>query len=204
MKYELNSLIKFDQISNTQTIGKEYQLAQRISFKELESPIGRLLLAHSGAGLCTIRFPAGDIDQARGKLKKSLERRFGPVEPVEDDNGLLEEAISFLRAYFASPSACGPFSGVLDPGGTAFQQLVWNELKRIRPGAVLSYGEVARRIGRPQAARAVGAACGANPLPIIIPCHRVVGSGGRLGGFGGGLDLKKRLLRAEGWTSAVE
>jgi len=76
--------------------------------------------------------------------------------------------------------------------------MVWNELKRIRPGQVLSYGDIARRIGRLQAFRAVGSACGANPLPIIVPCHRVVGSGGRLGGFGGGVELKKRLLKAEG------
>ena len=179
-------------------------MAQRIRFKELESPIGRLLLAHSGTGLCAIRLPAGDIDQARGKLKKILEKRFGPIELVEDDNSSLEKAIRFLKAYFVSPLASGPFSGALDPGGTDFQQLVWNELKRIGPGTVLSYGEVARRIGRPQAARAVGAACGANPLAIVIPCHRVVGSGGGLGGFGGGLKLKKRLLKAEGWTSTAE
>ena len=142
--------------------------------------------------------PSGDINQARGKLKKTLEKHFGPVELVEDTDGLLKEAVRFLKAYFASPEASGTFSGALDTGGTAFQQQVWNELKRIRAGTVLSYGEVARRIGRPQAARAVGAACGANPLAIIIPCHRVVGSGGGLGGFGGGLGLKKQLLKAEG------
>jgi O-6-methylguanine DNA methyltransferase len=173
-------------------------LAQRIRIKELESPIGSLLLAHSDAGLCAIRLPAGDIDQARGKLRKSLEKRFGPVELTRDEDGLLEKAIRFLKVYFNAPEASTSFSGALDPGGTAFQQLVWNELKRIRAGTVLSYGEVARRIGRPQAARAVGTACGANPLAIIIPCHRVVGSGGGLGGFGGGLGLKKRLLKAEG------
>jgi len=178
-------------------------LAQRIRFKELASPIGKLLLAHSGAGLCSIQLPAVDIDHSLGKLKQYLEKRFGPVELAEDDNSPLEEAIGYLKAYFASPSASGAFSGALDPGGTAFQQLVWNELKRIQPGAVLSYGEVARRIGRPQASRAVGAACGTNPLPIIIPCHRVVGSGGGLGGFGGGLALKKRLLEAEGWRAAT-
>lgn len=174
-------------------------MAFRIIFKELDSPIGRLLLAHSGAGLCAIQFPRGGSDQARRKLENSLEKRFGPIEPVEDENGPLEEAVSFLKAYFKAPESSGSFSGALDPGGTAFQQTVWNELKRIRPGRVLSYGEIARRIGRPQGSRAVGSACGANPLPIIVPCHRVVASGGSLGGFGGGVEVKNRLLKAEGW-----
>jgi O-6-methylguanine DNA methyltransferase len=179
---------------------KEYKLACRIIFKELDCPIGRLLLAHSGSGLCAIQLPVSGGDQARRKLENSLKKRFGSIELVEDDKGHLEEAVGFLKAYFEAPEASGLFSGALDPGGTAFQQMVWNELKLIRPGAVLSYGEIARRIGHPQALRAVGSACGANPLPIIVPCHRVVGSGGRLGGFGGGVELKKRLLVAEGWT----
>ncbi len=182
---------------------KEYKLACRIIFKELDCPIGRLLLAHSSAGLCAIQLPVSGSDQARRKLENSLRKRFGSIELVEDDKGYLEEAVGFLKAYFEVPEASDPFSGALDPGGTAFQQMVWNELKLIRPGAVLSYGEIARRIGHPQALRAVGSACGANPLPIIVPCHRVVGSGGRLGGFGGGVELKKRLLVAEGWTMSA-
>jgi len=175
-------------------------LACRIRFKELESPIGRVLLAHSGAGLCAVGLPSKDSAHTRRKLIDSLEKRFGPIELVEDESGLLEEAARFLKAYFASPPASGSFSGALDAGGTAFQQLVWNALKRIRAGEVVSYGEIARRIGRPKASRAVGAACGANPLAIIVPCHRVVGSGGGLGGFGGGVELKKQLLEAEGYT----
>ena len=182
---------------------KKYKLACRIIFKELDCPIGRLLLAHSGAGLCAIQLPVSGSDQARRKLENSLKKRFGSIELVEDVKGHMEEAVGFLKAYFEVPEASGFFSGALDPGGTAFQQMVWNELKLIRPGAVLSYGEIARRIGHPQALRAVGSACGANPLPIIVPCHRVVGSGGRLGGFGGGVELKKRLLVAEGWTMSA-
>lgn len=182
---------------------KKYKSTCRIIFKELDCPIGQVLLAHSGAGLCAIQLPVSGSDQARRKLENSLKKRFGSIELVADDKGPLEEAVRFLKAYFEAPEARGLFSGALDPGGTAFQQMVWNELKRIRPGQVLSYGEIARRIGRLQAFRAVGSACGANPLPIIVPCHRVVGSGGRLGGFGGGVELKKRLLKAEGWTPSV-
>ena len=89
------------------------------------------------------------------------------------------------------------FSFALNPPGTAFQQAVWRCLQEIHYGTTASYGEIARRAGRPGAARAVGAACGANPIALAIPCHRVVGAGGALTGFGGGLALKERLLRLE-------
>lgn len=83
-------------------------------------------------------------------------------------------------------------------GGTTFQQRVWQELRKIPPGRTRSYAEVAAAVGSPQAARAVGGACGANPIPLLVPCHRVLASGGRLGGFSGGLDWKRRLLALEG------
>jgi len=82
--------------------------------------------------------------------------------------------------------------------GTAFQQAVWRALKTIPCGQTRSYGWVARRIGRPKASRAVGAACGENPIPIVVPCHRVIAGDGSIGGFGGGLPMKRRLLQAEG------
>lgn len=85
----------------------------------------------------------------------------------------------------------------LDLPGTPFQRAVWQALKAIPAGEVRSYTEIARQIGRPKAVRAVGAACGHNPLPVIVPCHRVVTHDGRLGGFSGGLDWKRRLLNAE-------
>ena len=84
--------------------------------------------------------------------------------------------------------------------GTVFQQAVWKQMLRIPRGSVRSYAEIAARIKNPAAVRAVGTACGANPVPLIVPCHRIVGSGGRLGGFGGGLALKRQLLLAEGIT----
>ena len=89
------------------------------------------------------------------------------------------------------------FTFPIDPGGTAFDGLVWNALRRIPYGKTATYGQIARRIGKPSGARAVGAANGRNPIPIVVPCHRVVASGGKLGGYGGGLALKRRLLELE-------
>ena len=86
--------------------------------------------------------------------------------------------------------------------GTPFQQLVWQALREIPPGATRSYGAIARSIGRPRAVRAVGAACGANPVPLLVPCHRVLAANGKLGGFSGGPEWKPRLLRREGSWSA--
>ena len=84
--------------------------------------------------------------------------------------------------------------------GTEFQRRVWSQLKKLRPGSTLSYQELAHAVGAPKAARAVGAACGANPIPVLIPCHRVLTSTGALGGFSGGLEWKRRLLQIEGIT----
>lgn len=84
------------------------------------------------------------------------------------------------------------------PKGTAFQRAVWAELRRIRPGATRSYGDIAKALLKPRAARAVGAACGANPIPLLIPCHRVLAANRRIGGFSGGLDWKRKLLEREG------
>lgn len=90
------------------------------------------------------------------------------------------------------------WGGRLDPAGTAFEHRVWTALRKIPFGEVRTYGQIARAAGRPGAARAVGGACGANPIPVLIPCHRVVAAGGRLGGFSGGLSRKRRLLAIEG------
>jgi len=101
-----------------------------------------------------------------------------------------------LRAVLAgrNPEALPP----LDlSGGTAFQRQVWNQLRKLRSGETSSYGELARRIGKPGAARAVGGACGANPVPVLVPCHRVLASDGGLGGFSGGLKWKRLLLARE-------
>jgi methylated-DNA-[protein]-cysteine S-methyltransferase len=108
---------------------------------------------------------------------------------------VLMEAERQLRAYFAGELR--QFELPLEPEGTTFQRRVWSELLKIPYGETRSYTEIARGIGAPAAVRAVGAANGANPLPIVVPCHRVIGAGGKLVGYGGGLPLKRRLLTLE-------
>jgi methylated-DNA-[protein]-cysteine S-methyltransferase len=107
----------------------------------------------------------------------------------------LRETVRQLRAYFAGELET--FELDLAPEGTPFQQKVWSELLNIPFGETISYGELARRIGNPNASRAVGLANGSNPIPIIIPCHRVIGSNGKLTGYGGGLPIKEKLLALE-------
>ncbi len=148
----------------------------------LETPIGELLLAGNAAGLAMIGFPKGSM------------RR----EPEPDwifNEKPLAEACRQLREYFAGDRR--DFDLPLQLSGTEFQVSVLEALQDIPYGETTSYGEIARRIGRPRAVRAVGAANGRNPLPIVVPCHRVIGSDGDLTGFGGGLDTKEALLRLE-------
>lgn len=146
------------------------------------SPIGKLLLAGDEQGLQRLGFPQGK----------------GHVAPesdwVENDN-FFTEVKRQLNAYF--DGELKEFSLALAPRGTEFQLRVLDALQRIPFGETCSYGELARVIGKPNASRAVGAANGRNPLPIVIPCHRVIGSNGTLTGFGGGLDVKQFLLNLE-------
>jgi methylated-DNA-[protein]-cysteine S-methyltransferase len=132
---------------------------------------------------------------------------FTSTKPVDghrqDANPFLREAASQLRAYFAGNLR--RFQLPLDMSGTEFQKRVWRELAKIRYGETRSYAQIAAAIGTPKAVRAVGAANGANPVAIVVPCHRVIGSGGKLTGYGGGLPLKKRLLELEGaWSMALK
>ena len=146
----------------------------------IESPLGPLVLAADDSGLRRITF-------ARG------EQEF--VASRNEDAGLLQEPIRQLWAYFAGEIE--KFDLVLSPAGTPFQQGVWRRLCDIPYGRTISYGELARHIGNPKASRAVGLANGSNPIPIVIPCHRVVGSNGKLTGYGGGLPIKEKLLALE-------
>jgi O-6-methylguanine DNA methyltransferase len=111
-------------------------------------------------------------------------------------NPVLREAVRQLQAYFGG--SLRVFEMPLDPSGTEFQRKVWRHLETIPYGEICSYSQVAEAIGSPRAVRAVGAANGANPIPIVVPCHRVIGSSGKLVGYGGGLPLKQRLLSLEG------
>lgn len=147
-----------------------------------KTPIGDLLLAGDENALHLIGFPEGSM------------RREPEAEWIYSDKPFAE-ACKQLTAYFAGERQS--FDLNLKPGGTEFQLEVLEELQKIPYGTTASYGDIARRIGRPKAVRAVGAANGKNPLPIIIPCHRVIGSSGDLTGFGGGIPTKKALLRLE-------
>ena len=148
----------------------------------VDTPIGELLLAGTENALSLIGFPKG-----------SMRRDPGPdwifkEEPIEKVRQQLREYFEGKRREFDIP---------LSLAGTDFQLSVWHELREIPYGTTVSYGEVAKRIDNPKAVRAVGAANGRNPIPIIVPCHRVIGSHGDLTGFGGGLDTKEALLRLE-------
>ena len=149
-----------------------------------QSPIGELVLISDGEALTGLKLPA--VDASAGLPTGTGSRR---------DESAVREAIDQLEAYFAGDRV--GFDLRLRPSGTPFQRTVWESLLSIPYGETISYAEQARRIGRPGAARAVGAANGRNPIAIVIPCHRVIGAGGTLTGYGGGLPMKQWLLDHE-------
>ena len=151
----------------------------------LPSPIGELVITASDSGLTCVWFPGkGPVTAARPDDER------GPA------SALLARASEQLAQYFAGTRTT--FDLPLDAPGTAFQRRVWDVLRTISYGSTLSYSDLARRLGDVRLTRAVGAANGKNPIPIIVPCHRVVGANGALTGFGGGLDRKRWLLEHEG------
>jgi methylated-DNA-[protein]-cysteine S-methyltransferase len=153
------------------------------------SPVGQLFLAVSDRGLCAISLRSTEV----GFVRRLERRGFRPLRAQVQ----VEGPISQLREYFAGRRR--RFDVAVDLAGqTQFQRLVLETTAAVPLGQVVSYGEVARRIGRPRAARAVGGALSQNPVPIVVPCHRVLDSEGRLHGYGGGLDAKEKLLRLEG------
>lgn len=151
-------------------------------YNYLDSPVGRLLIAGDDEDLHCIGFPAG-----RGARRPEAEWR-------EDPAGFAEVRRQ-LEAYFAGEIT--DFELPLAPRTTPFQGRVLDELRKVPYGTTVSYGELARRVGNPKASRAVGLANGRNPIPIVIPCHRVIGANGNLTGYGGGLPLKRKLLALE-------
>jgi methylated-DNA-[protein]-cysteine S-methyltransferase len=155
-----------------------------IAYTTIDSPVGPLLLAASDAGLHAIEF-----SRSRHPVPRGGDWR-------EGDHLLLHEARRQLDEYFAGRRR--GFDLPLAPQGTGFQREVWRALATIPYGETVSYAQLAARVGRPKAMRAVGAANGRNPLPIVLPCHRVIGADGSLTGFGGGLDAKRFLLELEG------
>jgi methylated-DNA-[protein]-cysteine S-methyltransferase len=155
-----------------------------LAYKLIESPVGKLKLVASDKGLVAILW------------EKDSPRRVRLNEPVEDkDHPVLVETERQLNEYFAGKRKA--FSIALDMRGTQFQKNVWEALLAIPFGETRSYGELAKQLGNPRASRAVGAANGRNPVSIIVPCHRVIGSSGKLTGFAGGLGTKAHLLGLE-------
>lgn len=156
--------------------------ADSLSFTYYDSPIGPLLAAGDTHALHVLAFPKGS-------------RACKPEAGWQEDKTPFTRCFEQLDAYFAG--VLRHFDLPLAPAGTAFQQSVWTKLVEIPYAETISYGTLADRIGNKKASRAVGAANGANPIPIIIPCHRVIGSDRSLTGFGGGIDLKRWLLNHE-------
>jgi methylated-DNA-[protein]-cysteine S-methyltransferase len=152
-----------------------------MKYTYVASPLGPLLL-FGQKKLESIVFPKS-------------KNRIAPPAAWKEDAGFFKHVIAQLDRYFKG--ACFHFDVEMDLKGTAFQKAVWAELAKIPYGQTISYGELALRIGNPKASRAVGMANGKNPIPIIIPCHRVIGKNGSLTGFGGGLDVKQILLDLE-------
>jgi methylated-DNA-[protein]-cysteine S-methyltransferase len=160
----------------------EGEMAASIDYAWMESPVGKLMIAGDVSGVRQILFTEGRL-------------AVGPKPGWNENAEALGEVIRQLRAYFSG--SLREFRLPLAPEGTPFQQRVWQKLRNIPYGSTISYGELARRLGNPSAYRAVGMANGANPISIVLPCHRVIGSNGKLTGYGGGLKNKAWLLALE-------
>lgn len=156
-----------------------------------------LIIAATEKGLCRVLFPHKDYSDFQTWTAKQI-----PQATIEKNDKQLKKYKDQFLAYLAGERM--EFSLPLDIRGTTFQQEVWRALIQIPVGKTVAYGDVAEAIGRPKAVRAVGVAIGSNPLPIIVPCHRVIGKNKTLTGFGGGLDTKKKLLQLEGVDDYID
>ncbi|GAB2738978.1 methylated-DNA--[protein]-cysteine S-methyltransferase [Streptomyces bullii] len=177
-------------------MSSEEQYEQQVVWTVVGTGIGPLLLAATREGLVNVVFHA--TDAVRDKALDRLASRLGTAPVEAPDSPLLAEAIRQVRAYFAGERR--DFELPLDWSLiSGFNREVLRELASGVPyGQVVGYGDLAGRVGQPGAAQAVGMAMGSNPLPVVVPCHRVVESGGGIGGFGGGLETKRKLLALEG------
>ena len=158
----------------------------------LATPIGDMLLVSDREGNLRATFWTDDDEDMRRVLQRHYGTKDIELEPAHNPHGLTQA----LAAYFA-----GDLHAIdklpVQTAGTAFQREVWRALREIPCGTTISYGELARRIGRPDAVRAVGLANGSNPIGVVVPCHRVIGSNGSLTGYGGGIERKRWLLDHE-------
>jgi methylated-DNA-[protein]-cysteine S-methyltransferase len=161
----------------------------KLFIDRVEFELGQILLVTDGEALCAV-----DFSGYEHRMIKLLERRYESIQLMERVNpqGFSDRVTAYLRGNLNSLDDLP-----VRTGGTAFQQRVWLALRTVLPGTTATYGELARRIGKPTAARAVGMANSLNPIAIVLPCHRVVGANGNLTGYAGGLDRKSWLLRHE-------
>ena len=171
----------------------------RITYTSFDTTIGKIYIAAGNGKLLYTSLG----NTGKDEMEKTLRKKFPPCE-IQHTNeegvssahrDLLKETERQINRYLEGTGK--EFDIPYEVKGTEFQEAVWAGISGIPYGKVLTYGELANKIGRPKATRAVGSACGSNSLPLIIPCHRVVASGGGMGGFGGGIELKKKLLRLE-------
>lgn len=160
---------------------------------QVKTPVGWMMALASGRGLCALEF---DKPERMALLTKRLARWIGPHSIKEANHPILTFTKHWLDGYFK-----GRFGILetppLDIRGTVFEKRVWGQLMKIKPGRVISYAQMAKKLGKPKAARAVGGASARNPIALIIPCHRLVGSNGSLTGYGGGTEKKRWLLEHE-------
>lgn len=163
------------------------------------SPIGDLTCLVRGAVLVGVEFEARPATVRPGATVDYVRGRF-PGEAVCDVREAGGVRAAFERYFGGDAEALDALA--VDPGGTPFQSKVWLALREIKPGHTWSYARLAERVGSPAAVRAVGAANGANPIPLVLPCHRVIGKNGKLVGYGGGMERKAWLLKHEGWVPA--
>jgi O-6-methylguanine DNA methyltransferase len=179
-------------VSTSNVSEREQPDTRDIVYAHIDSPVGPVWVAATDAGVCAV---ALGTDQPEAFLERLA--RYVDVEIPREDTEALTSTLAQLREYFSRIRR--EFDLPLDiVYGTSFQRAVWKEVAGIPYGTTATYGEIARRVGQPQAARAVGAALGANLLPILIPCHRVIGARNGLIGYSAGVETKAALLRLEG------
>ena len=160
---------------------------QRISYCCFPTPLGTVLVASTGKGICSVK-----LAEDAARLRRLLAEEFSEAQIVETRSTELKEKI---LAFIEGEASLARLP--LDIRGTVFQRRVWDEVRRIPRGETRTYSEIARAIGAPDAVRAVGSACGANPVALVVPCHRAVRTDGGLGGYAWGIQRKKKLLKLE-------
>jgi O-6-methylguanine DNA methyltransferase len=168
---------------------------EKIFYSDIETPMGKIWASTSSKGLVRLNLPCREK-----KFLNELERQIN--DKPEYRPSKLDTLSFWLEQYFQGVETI--YNKPFDLRGTSFQKKVWREIYKIPYGKLTSYGKIAQAIAKPKAARAVGNAVGANPVAIVIPCHRVVWSNGGIGGFGGGLDRKRSLLNIEGILPRAE